>query len=208
MQIRFYAPIALLALTACSDPVPEAVSETDQAESAPANTPSPDVVISAEAALIDAFGLNDADHLIRFGDREVRDNLSVPDNFGLTYDDDGGIGRIIIRGTREAPAPHGRTQGVSLELPDDLEQTLAGHRIAVTLIARSNSDTPTIRAAYSTNDVGNSGWRDLSLTPEYMAVSFNFNVPPADRGQGEYLGMLPPATGEAEIAFVAISIVD
>ena len=50
-------------------------------------------------------------------------------------------------------------------------------------------------AAYSTNDLGNSGWRLFELTPEPKTHAFDYTLPPLVNGNGDYIGIDPDPEG-------------
>ncbi|WP_323761781.1 hypothetical protein [Maricaulis sp.] len=199
MTPRMLALIAATGLAACSDSQP--------AETPPANEPAVTLPTAAEA-FAERFDLASADHVLLFDDRETRDAMSLPDEFTFEFLEDDDVGRVAVRGYRESPAPHGRTQGISLRLADTVEQMVSGHPIEITVIARGANPGTEYRAAYSTNDVGNSGWRDLAAGPDWEATTFRFNVQPIEAGGGDFIGILPPTSGDVEIAAIAIRIAD
>ncbi|WP_417486196.1 hypothetical protein [Maricaulis sp.] len=199
MTPRLLALIAATGLAACSDGQPAETTTVTE----PVETPATAAEVFAER-----FDLASADHVVLFTDRETRDAMSLPDEFTFEYLDDGDVGRVAVRGFRESPAPHGRTQGISLRLPEQIEQSVSGHPIEVTVIARSAAPGTIYRVAYSTNDVGNSGWRELSAGADWSAETFRFNVRPIEAGGDDFIGVLPPASGAVEIAAITIKLAD
>ena len=49
--------------------------------------------------------------------------------------------------------------------------------------------------AYSTNDLGNSGWRPFALTPEPAEHSFDYTLPPLVHANGDFIGIDPDPEG-------------
>lgn len=75
-------------------------------------------------------------------------------------------------------------QGLSIELPIDFAQRVNGKQIEIGVVARvpqSNGATE-ISLVYATRQAGNSGWRPLSLGPQFALHSFKFDVPKVDLG--------------------------
>lgn len=62
--------------------------------------------------------------------------------------------------------------------------------------------------AYSTNDLGNSGWRGLTLTPEPAEHEFDYAVPPLVRGNGDYVGIDPDPEGTGQAVTIHAIRVD
>lgn len=52
-----------------------------------------------------------------------------------------------------------------------------------------------VAVAYSTNDLGNSGWRTFALTREPTAHGFDYTVPPLVNGNGDFVGIDPDPEG-------------
>ena len=90
----------------------------------------------------------------------------------------------------------GTTDGYTLRAPDTFEAAASGRRIAVSVIARA-ADAPKSRfaMAYSTNDVGNSGWRWQDAGPDWALHTFEYDVPVMNRGNGDFIGILPEPAG-------------
>ncbi|MFY0679150.1 MAG: hypothetical protein JXR13_01115 [Thalassovita sp.] len=84
----------------------------------------------------------------------------------------------------------GKTQAVYLPFESQLEASVSSRRIRVEVTANVLSETE-FQAAYSTNDVGNSHWRTLKVSPEAPTASFEYQVPPMNEGKGDFIGILP-----------------
>ncbi|WP_424361842.1 hypothetical protein [Methylocystis parvus] len=104
----------------------------------------------------------------------------------------------------------GTTGGYSIRLPDAVEARASGRRIVVKIVARAaNADQARFALAYSTNDVGNSGWIWFDATVQWAVHTMQWDVPPMQNGNGDFLGILPDAEGKAgaEFCYVAIAVI-
>jgi hypothetical protein len=124
--------------------------------------------------------------------------------------EDSGNGFWQIRGDAQAAnaSSRGQTEGVYWELPSDFEARASGHTVRVAVHARS-SDSLIFSGAYSTNDVGNSGWRNLQSTPEFETVTFDYDIATLRDGRGDFFGVLTnaeSATQTLDIAWIHFSI--
>lgn len=96
-------------------------------------------------------------------------------------------------------APSGVTGGFSIRLPDAVERAVSGRRITVMTVARAAvAANARFAAAYSTNDVGNSGWRWFDAGARWDYFHMQFDVPQMRKANGDFLGLL--VTGPAEFA--------
>ncbi len=102
---------------------------------------------------------------------------------------------VAVDGTRvleisavpaEAP-PTQKTGGVSVRMSDDFENRASGNQLPVTVRAYSEQPSAHLGVAYSTNEVGNSGWREFPLTTEAADYEFVYNVAPKQAGLGDFL---------------------
>jgi hypothetical protein len=123
-----------------------------------------------------------------------------------------GAGQPAVRlgsGNREAKST-GWTEGFSIRVPDDFERSASGNRVKITVVARAADGTGQARfaAAYSTCDVGNSGWQWFDCGAEWKKHDFEFDVPTMVDGNGDFIGILPSPGGapDIEVVFVAASI--
>ena len=121
--------------------------------------------------------------------------------------DGSGITALRIAKGEEKANSTGNTGGYSVRVPDEFEKLASGRMIKLRLLARSlDAANGRIACAYSTNEVGNSGWRWLSFGPEWEIKSFEFNVPPMKEGRGDFVGLLPPAAGAPETEVLGFAI--
>lgn len=98
----------------------------------------------------------------------------------------------------------GKTAGASIAIDSDCEKLVSGNTIELTFSARSAASTK-LKAAYSTNEVGNSGWRTFEVTPQFETYKFEYHVPNLKSGGSDFVGFLPEA-GTVEIKNIALTI--
>ena len=110
----------------------------------------------------------------------------------------------VIVTTSPAAASHstGRPGGYSIALTPEQESKFSNSQLKVKVLARAaEGGTAKLRAAYSTSEVGNSGWRDFELGPDYSVSVFDYKVQPMKDGKGDFIGFLTEG-GPVEIAAV------
>ncbi len=121
-------------------------------------------------------------------------------------------GRLVLQlaGGHSAALPTGKTGGFSLRVPDAFETAASGKQIRVSVVARAQEPAAEgkFAVAYSTNEVGNSGWRWFDVSLQWRLLSMEYLVPTMERGCGDFIGILPDEPGKAgiEIAAIAASI--
>lgn len=104
----------------------------------------------------------------------------------------------------------GFTGGFSIPVSDAFERDASGHTVRVRVLARSADAQPTRMAiAYSTNDVGNSGWQWRDVDVNWRICELAWTVPKMVNGGGDYIGLLPdkPGAPGVEIHSVCASII-
>jgi hypothetical protein len=116
-------------------------------------------------------------------------------------------GGVRVSGHVPGPYSTGTTGGAFLRLGEGFEGEAAGKTIRVT-ITLSGPAGGAVAVAYSTNDLGNSGWRGLTLTPEPAEHVFDYAVPPLVRGNGDYVGIDPDPEGTGQAVTVHAIRVD
>jgi hypothetical protein len=120
-------------------------------------------------------------------------NLATPScRSSIATGDDG---RRILRlsdGNVDASSA-GKTGGFSIRVPDAFERLASGRNIRVRVMARAAQGAAAARfaIAYSTNEVGNSGWRWFNVTPQWSIVEMSYSVPQMKNGNGDFIGLLP-----------------
>jgi CBS-domain-containing membrane protein len=118
-----------------------------------------------------------------------------------------GTGYMSLAGGRSDAVSNGPTGGYSIRLPDTLETAASGHSVSVKVVARATGGAQSRFAlAYSTNEVGNSGWRWKDAGPEWSVVAMTYGVPVMKEGRGDFVGILPDANGRPGTEFCYLSI--
>ena len=103
----------------------------------------------------------------------------------------------------------GATGGYSIRLPDAIEAAASGHHIVVSVIARAAQNNQSRFAlAYSTNEVGNSGWRWFNAGEEWSIHTMEYDVPVMKNGNSDFVGILVESEGQpgTEFYFLTIAI--
>lgn len=88
----------------------------------------------------------------------------------------------------------GTTGGAFQRLEEGFEARAAGQAVRVS-VTMSGPAGGVAALAYSTNDLGNSGWRPFALTQEPVAHSFDYTLPPLVHGNGDFVGIDPDPEG-------------
>jgi hypothetical protein len=117
-------------------------------------------------------------------------------------------GRRVARLSGGDPATEssGRTGGYSIRVPDSFETAVSGKRVRVTVVARAaGGGSAEFAVAYSTAEVGNSGWRKQTVGDQFESRAFEWDVPPMINGYGDYVGILAPA-GSNGIDVAAVKV--
>lgn len=84
----------------------------------------------------------------------------------------------------------GTTGGALIRLDDEFEADAAAKTVRV-FVTLSGTEGARAAVAYSTNDLGNSGWHFFTLTAVPTTHSFDYAVPPLAHGNGDFLGIDP-----------------
>jgi hypothetical protein len=154
---------------------------------------------------------------------------SDPGVFAVAADSKGIPGLLAPQGASMAPividggaavrlsgvksdAPSAGYPGIYVPTTASFELAASGKTVRVTVTARSASETPSpgFSVAYSTSDVGNSGWRNFPLTDKLTPYSFIYDVPTMKSGNGDYIGILPDpsgAGGAVEVSSITAEVV-
>jgi len=118
----------------------------------------------------------------------VAEDINVPAGVTFNAVEVEGTRVMEISGVGAAAASTQKTGGVSVRMSDDFENSVSGNTLLVTVRAYSEQPGARLGLAYSTNDVGNSGWRDFALTTAPADYHFIYNVPTKEAGLGDFLG--------------------
>jgi hypothetical protein len=112
---------------------------------------------------------------------------------------------IEISSRSTDPASGGMTGGVRVRVSDDFERTASGGRIRVSVSARAAevNGTDGFAVAYSTNEVGNSGWRTFEVSDSLQTYSFDFSVAPMKQGRGDFVGVWADTQGAGKALVIA-----
>jgi hypothetical protein len=120
-----------------------------------------------------------------------------------------GAGKLIqISGVSADTPPFGKP-GIYLQLPEAIENAMSGGEVKVTVLARkpTGSTSASFAVVYSTNEVGNSGWRRFALTSELQPYSFTYQVGKMRTGSGDFIGFLPsPVDGNGAVQIASIAV--
>lgn len=103
----------------------------------------------------------------------------------------------------------GATSGLSFAIDETFEALASGQQVTVEVSARLSSDDMEFVAAYSTNEVGNSGWQRFTANTEFSVYTFEYNVPQMRAGRLDYVGVELPAEypdGTLELQWIRISV--
>ena len=141
-------------------------------------------------------------------DGSHRDKIMVPADMSATSAKTAEGKRVLrLCGGDAAARAHGRTGGFSICLPDGIEAAASGKRVRVTVSARAAQDRRAeLSLAYSTNEVGNSGWRKFAVGEQFEPKSFDFEVPRMKNGNGDYVGILPGPGPGVEIEKLNVEV--
>ncbi len=121
--------------------------------------------------------------------------------------EDGPNGGVVLSGHVEGAPSNGRP-GIFATVPTNVEEVASGSRIEIAVTLFSDPATQAA-VAYSTNEVGNSGWRSISATPQGARSAFIYTVREMNVGQGDYIGLLPDPNGTGqtvEVTDITITI--
>lgn len=118
-------------------------------------------------------------------------------------------GKPAVRLAGGAPdaTSNGRTAGFSVRVPDELETSASGRRVRVEVVAKASGGSGKFFTAYSTCDVGNSGWLPHTAGVTAEAHVFEWDVPVMDKGNGDYVGVLPAPNSSIEISSIRVWVI-
>jgi hypothetical protein len=122
-------------------------------------------------------------------------------------DEKTGTGYIGLANGKADATSAGSTGGYSIRLPDPIEFAASGGRVSVNVVARAaGSAQSRFALAYSTNEVGNSGWRWQDAGPEWSVFTMEYDVPVMKNGNSDFVGILPDAEGRSGTEFCYLSV--
>lgn len=98
----------------------------------------------------------------------------------------------------------------SIRLPDEVEVAASGHHIIVRIIARITDNDQMEQSrfgiAYSTNEVGNSGWHWFHAESEWTIYTMEYDVPVMKNGNGDFIGILVGGKDQPSIELSCLSV--
>ena len=175
-----------LGLAACG----QGGAEDSPAETGSASAPMPNEAASDFSADVTVMA-----------DEATLDAMVVYPDLSATYVE--GVG-IVISGTTYERNSAGSTSGAAFVLGDEMERQISGHEIVVKVLAKGEADA-SMAVAYSTNEVGNSGWKSFDLTTEFAEYTFPYSVTSLVNGRNDYIAIIP-VQGEVTVAAVGADI--
>ena len=118
-------------------------------------------------------------------------------------------GFVMLGGGIATSASSGKiSEGYTVVLPDAFEANASGRTIRMTVLARATSTPVNFKLAYSTNEVGNSGWKMFEAGVAFTEHTLEWAVPPMKDGRGDFAGIQPPLAGEGtiDVAWLSLTI--
>lgn len=129
-------------------------------------------------------------------DKAGGQSLGVPEGFQLRQDDSFVELSGHVPNSTSAGAP-----GIWLKIPETIEKRVSGKLIVVEALVRS-ANGGRFAMAYSTAEVGNSGWIFLQAGTKFTKVSFTYRGKPMKNGGGDYVGILPDPDNIGQVLHV------
>jgi len=111
---------------------------------------------------------------------------------------------MLITSAEEAPKSSGATHGVFMQVSEAFEEAASGQQVRIRITARSapKNGSESFGVAYSTHEVGNSGWHRFQAAPEFQSQSFEYSVPPMQEGRGDFVGIWADTSGSGRALIV------
>lgn len=142
----------------------------------------------------------------------VTETYALGTGLGLPFDTSRGYelvetdAGVTLSGYVENAGAGGQTGGAFIRVSDAFEDAASGNRIRIEITA-TGPEGGNIAVAYSTAEVGNSGWQTLPVGPEPTVTSFEYDVRPMVNGNGDFLGIQPdPENTGASITVLSIRL--
>lgn len=110
-------------------------------------------------------------------------------------------GYATLSGAFDRQVSGGTTSGLVFALPEDIEAAVSGQTVTIAVVTRGGP----FRLAYSTNDVGNSGWLQGDASEDWAITEFTYDVPAMSNGRGDFIGILP-VDGNEQVFVSAVSV--
>jgi len=124
---------------------------------------------------------------VTFGDSNIQGWLLPPGHKLERFAVDGGqavFARLTSSVALNDNTPTWAERGLSYAFPVDLAAKTNGARIEIGVIAKSASTngSEALNIVYATQQAGNSGWQQFSLTPQFQLFTFTYDVPSLSDG--------------------------
>ncbi len=128
-------------------------------------------------------------------------------NCSTHFDETNDIEYIKLSNGKPNAKSAGSTGGYSIRLPDVIEAAASGNHIVVSIIARAAKNFQSRFAlAYSTNEVGNSGWCWFNAGKEWSIFTMEYDVPVMKNGNSDFVGILVESEGKPSTEFYLLTI--
>lgn len=115
-------------------------------------------------------------------------------------------GVAVVSNVAEDAESTGWTGGVSVRLSPAHEAAASGHTVKVTVRAFSPDPGAILGVAYSTAEVGNSGWQQFPLTTAPADYVIGFDVRPMRQGNGDFVGFRSYGPSRVHIVGYAVEV--
>ncbi len=210
MRSSIYALSAFMVLLAGCGGSDEANEVTSDADSSVSGADT--VVASAPSSVeVEPEPVAPADIEPDFVVEMKLENFKVSSNYGIQLLPNGES--FNLSGFVEDEAVGGQLFGVTVELGEAIEAAASGKTVQVIIRGRmaGGVESSPVDVAYSTAEVGNSGWQRLTFSDEMSAQMFEYSVPEMNQGRGDFLGILPDPENAGNVFAlhgVAFKIVD
>lgn len=114
---------------------------------------------------------------------------------------------VLLAGASPDALSSGVPGGYSIQVPNAIEAAASGKRVRVTVTACSRGKTPTAFAvAYSTNEVGNSGWNEFTASDKRTDFAFEYDVSPMVYGNGDFVSVR--AVAALELRALKVEVIE
>ncbi len=133
-------------------------------------------------------------------------DLNVPRGVSYQATNVGGAIVADISHVPDVATTSGKTGGVSVRMSSELETQASGGLIRVVVRAYTLQPGSSFGVAYSTNEVGNSGWLQFPLTATPSDYVFSYFVPTMQRGNGDFLGFRSYGSGTVRIVGFKVEV--
>ena len=116
-------------------------------------------------------------------------------------------GVAVVSNVADDAESTGWTGGVSVRLSAAQEAAASGHTVKVTVRAFSPEPGAMLGVAYSTAEVGNSGWQQFPLTTAPADYVIGYDAPPMKQGNGDFVGFRSYGASTVHVVGYAVEVV-